>query len=149
MSKSKAYKINTGEVIYEIVDDEVIIINLNTGNYYSLADTGFQIWSSIEKEILEDEILTKLFHMFDGEEKNIRSSLSDFLNDLMNKSIIVEVQGSHHSDEMVVNTKVKSNQAKQPFTPPILQEYTDMQDLLLLDPIHEADDRGWPHVKDE
>ena len=33
------------------------------------------------------------------------------------------------------------------FEAPILHKYTDMQDLLLLDPIHEVDEAGWPSVK--
>ena len=28
---------------------------------------------------------------------------------------------------------------------PRLDKYTDMQELLLLDPIHEVDERGWPN----
>jgi hypothetical protein len=34
--------------------------------------------------------------------------------------------------------------AKKPFTDPVIEIYTDLQDLLLLDPIHDVDDRGWP-----
>jgi len=35
---------------------------------------------------------------------------------------------------------------RPPFVKPILQKYTDMADLLLLDPIHEVDaGQGWPH----
>jgi hypothetical protein len=30
-----------------------------------------------------------------------------------------------------------------------LNKYTDMQDLLLLDPIHEVDAAGWPSTKVE
>jgi hypothetical protein len=30
------------------------------------------------------------------------------------------------------------------FQPPTLESYNDMQDLLLLDPIHDVDDMGWP-----
>jgi hypothetical protein len=30
------------------------------------------------------------------------------------------------------------------FTHPQLQKYTDMQELLLLDPIHEVEESGWP-----
>jgi hypothetical protein len=32
------------------------------------------------------------------------------------------------------------------FEKPGLQKYSDMQDLLLLDPIHEVDEMGWPHA---
>jgi len=30
------------------------------------------------------------------------------------------------------------------YAPPVLETFSDMQDLLLLDPIHEVDDAGWP-----
>jgi len=34
------------------------------------------------------------------------------------------------------------------FAPPVLEVYTDMQDLLLLDPIHDVDETvGWPSPK--
>jgi hypothetical protein len=32
---------------------------------------------------------------------------------------------------------------KLPFKAPELQKYTDMQDFLLVDPIHETDEAGW------
>jgi hypothetical protein len=32
-----------------------------------------------------------------------------------------------------------------PFEPPILERFDDMQELLLLDPVHEvSDEEGWP-----
>jgi hypothetical protein len=27
----------------------------------------------------------------------------------------------------------------------VLEKFTDMHDLLLMDPIHEVSDAGWPH----
>jgi hypothetical protein len=33
--------------------------------------------------------------------------------------------------------------------PPVLERYTDMQELLFLDPIHDVDESGWPHRKVE
>jgi hypothetical protein len=33
------------------------------------------------------------------------------------------------------------------FSAPVLQKYDDMQDLIMLDPIHEVDDSGWPARK--
>ena len=35
---------------------------------------------------------------------------------------------------------------KRPYVPPQIERFTDMQELLLLDPIHEVDDTGWPHT---
>jgi hypothetical protein len=36
---------------------------------------------------------------------------------------------------------------QQEFSRPILTKYTDMKELLLLDPIHEVDETGWPNPK--
>ena len=33
---------------------------------------------------------------------------------------------------------------KIPFEEPKLEKYSDMEDLLLLDPIHDVEDEGWP-----
>jgi hypothetical protein len=29
---------------------------------------------------------------------------------------------------------------------PLIEKFTDMEDLLLLDPVHDVDARGWPHA---
>ena len=37
---------------------------------------------------------------------------------------------------------------KQTYQPPVFERFTDMGDLLLLDPVHEAEEeKGWPHAK--
>ena len=33
-----------------------------------------------------------------------------------------------------------------PFVAPSFTTFTDMQDIILLDPVHEVDTRGWPHA---
>jgi hypothetical protein len=33
---------------------------------------------------------------------------------------------------------------REPFAAPALNTFSDMQELLLLDPIHEVDEAGWP-----
>jgi hypothetical protein len=38
---------------------------------------------------------------------------------------------------------------KKHFVAPCLHKYTDMQELLLIDPIHDVDDYGWPIIKKE
>ena len=41
------------------------------------------------------------------------------------------------------------NKVKSAWQAPLLQKFTDMQALLLLDPIHEVDSAGWPQPKPE
>jgi hypothetical protein len=37
---------------------------------------------------------------------------------------------------------------QESYQAPVFERFTDMGDLLLLDPVHEAEDeKGWPHAK--
>ena len=42
---------------------------------------------------------------------------------------------------------MEAGASARPYEPPQLEKYTDMQDLVLLDPVHEVDATGWPHPK--
>ena len=49
MSKSKSFKVNSPKVLSAAIDSEVVIVNLDSGDYYSLLKTGVEVWSAIEK----------------------------------------------------------------------------------------------------
>ena len=50
--------------------------------------------------------------------------------------------------EPVATKSLKTPLMRQPFSTPVLETYTDMQDLLTLDPIHDVDpQQGWPIQK--
>ena len=46
---SPSYRVNSPTVAAETVDGEVLMINLESGSYYSLRDTGAAIWDGIER----------------------------------------------------------------------------------------------------
>ena len=43
------YRINSPPVIHQTLDGEVIVVNLDTGTYYSLVGTGAAIWDAVER----------------------------------------------------------------------------------------------------
>jgi len=42
-------KINEPNIVHENIDGETVILNLDSGNYYSIVDVGADIWNYIEK----------------------------------------------------------------------------------------------------
>ena len=123
MNPSKTYKINSQKAISETLDGETIIINLETGCYYSMNPDGTEIWNAIaaEKAIPNDN-----------------STIASFLELLENDGLIVESEASSN-DVADVNS----------FVNPSVEKYTDMQEMLLADPIHDVDTAGWPNLKKE
>ena len=43
MSTNTHFKINTPKIVHETIDGETVILNLDNGNYYSLAGIGADI----------------------------------------------------------------------------------------------------------
>ena len=146
MVPSKRFRINTPKVIHETIDGEAVIINLDTGCYYSLDQGGADIWCHIEKSASVGEIAEDLIRRHNSKPAEIENAVLRFITELQNENLIVansaqKVEQSGGPDPSVGRNSVSE---RPHFQAPTLQKYTDMQELLLLDPIHEVDETGWP-----
>ncbi|BAQ63088.1 hypothetical protein GM3708_3494 [Geminocystis sp. NIES-3708] len=142
-------QINTAKIAQEIIDGEVIIINLDEGYYYSLLNIGTEIWQNIEKGFSQYEIIQEILNRYDGIAEEIKEGVEGLIDELIEEEIILSV--SHSFSEKrefsAVNINIQKAETKLKFEKPRLQKYTDMQDLLTLDPIHDVDETGWPNPK--
>jgi hypothetical protein len=137
------YSVNTGQVISEVIDGEAVMINLTTGNYYSLNEVGAAVWEAVAAGATADEAAALLSARYEGSSDEIAGAVSTLLEELSREELIVPTDGDAASSLPPVEPAL----SRQPFEPPRLEKHTDMQDLILLDPVHEVGDQGWPHVK--
>jgi len=149
MRPSDHFRVNRPNVTSETIDGEVVILNLDRGRYYSLGGCGSRAWSAIESRASVAQIVDDVVAGYDGERGEMESAVLGLLEELRREELIVEVSPS---DEAAPGARVSVNgngapAVRGPFSAPVLQVYTDMEDLLLLDPIHEVDESGWPHPK--
>ena len=54
------------QILRELIDEEVVIINMISGSYYSLTDLGASIWDMIEQGLSLDRILQALVNQYDA-----------------------------------------------------------------------------------
>ena len=148
MDISVRFRINTPRVIYETIDKEVIAIDFDSGIYYSLNKTGSKIWSTIESGATLSQVIDEILHRYSGDHSAIEESIARFIAQLSEEELIVP--SSKDAEEIIeqqVRNEIKNKQ--QPFNAPTLSKYSHMQELLLLDPIHEVDETGWPTARPE
>lgn len=133
------YRINTPRVVHETLDDETIVIDFETGTYYSLAGVAHWVLFLLTQHQTLSQIVDQIVTHYTGDQEEIDGSVRQFIGNLADAFVIVPVAAP-------VTTAAVSLPLiqKAPFTPPRLEEYTDIQDLLLLDPIHEVSKQGWP-----
>jgi hypothetical protein len=139
MTRETAYRVNTERFAHETVDGEVIVIDMDEGNYFSMRASAARIWQLVGQGHSAGAIVAALEASAGGvPRQEIEAGVSALLGQLAEEGILQPAS----PDE--ANTAPEQIPA-EPFTTPVLQKYTEMQDLLTLDPIHEVDETGWPN----
>ncbi len=141
MSIEACYRINSPAVTHETIDGEAVIVNLVSGNYYSLQGSGAELWSLIEQRLPMSAIVNRMTEMFRVDHHEVENCVLRVVNEMEHEGLIVpDFDDARAAAPNVIPTD-------EAFEPPVLQKFTDMQELLLLDPIHEVDSAGWPNRK--
>jgi len=143
------YTINTSKIVYDTLDGEVIIINFDTGNYYSLNKTGRHIWNMLESIPFSSLIITGIAKVYSGDADYIAKEITQFLKALQQEELLLAIEEERiaNSPQSNENSESIDSKEKPQFEKPGFQKYTDMKEMLLLDPIHEVDETGWPASK--
>lgn len=136
------YKLNDSKMFADVTNNIAIIINSGTGFYYGINNCGSIIFQAIidgySKQAISDAL--KKFENFP---KDIDQKLDIFINELLQKEIIIEDTDSKSLQPL----NIDENVIKQDKFEMILSQYTDAQDLLIADPIHDVDEEvGWQPV---
>jgi hypothetical protein len=138
------------EIISETFDDgETIVVNLDNGSYFSLNPVGGLVFDLLGSGQSLAATEAAIAARYEAEPSTIRAAIAEFATRLIEEGLLAEGQpperepadgfsaagGAAGPDGAV---------ARAPFDGPVLTAYTDMQDLLLADPIHDYDETGWP-----
>lgn len=143
MNAASQFRVNAPTVISETIDGETVIINLDTGAYYSLRETGAAVWQLVERGATWQTIGSELVQRYDAPPETIEAGIRSLLDELAQEELIVPQDGERPAPEPTGAVSADSPR-RLPFVPPALQKFTDMADLLLLDPIHDVGEEGWP-----
>lgn len=147
MFLAQRFKINSPAVINDTIEGESVIINLQTGFYYSLDNIGSAIWNGLIKQYSIEEIINTFIACFNEDKEKVINGINELIKELKKENLIEalseEQQKKIRPDKALdIEESVLSDSS---FTKPVFNKFGDMQDLLLLDPIHEVDEAGWPY----
>jgi hypothetical protein len=142
VSGDTSFRIASSKIISDVIDGEAVLVNLASGDYYTLDPVGREVWELMEAGLSCESVVTAMTGLYEGDRETIQAGVLDLLSDLRTEGLVIE--GSPAASPVA---KPKPSLDDRPaFSAPVLTKYTDMEDLLTLDPVHEVDDLGWPHV---
>lgn len=137
------YRINAPRVVHEFLDGEVIAIDFETGSYYSLRGVAAGIWCQLAKGSNEQQLVDSLVTRFELDNDTVTREVTTFLRELIENALLLEVEEGVEGFDITVEFSGLTR-----YSPPQLNKFSDMEQLLLLDPIHEVDEVvGWPLKK--
>ena len=136
-----SYKIPQPRIVYEVLNTEVIAIDFDTGTYYTLLYVAKEIWLLIEQRTSLDQIAELISSHYGQEKSEAMADVQQFIDQLL-KAKLIEL--AEETSEIPTKNPVQLNSQGWKYESPKLMTYLDVQDLLLLDPIHEATEIGWP-----
>ncbi|MGI8498624.1 MAG: PqqD family protein [Gemmatimonadaceae bacterium] len=137
-------KPNSAECASKIMDGEAVIINLTDGTYYSMPDVAGAIWQMIGEERTLSEIVDGIVARYDVTAGQAERDVRRLTDELLASKLAVAANGA----SAVLQSHGPTLSPRLPYATPELTSYSDMADLVALDPpMPQLDDIVWtePH----
>lgn len=132
--------VNENDVAAEVMEGEAIIINLATGVYYSMDGSGGYLWSLVEEGRPLRSIAEALEARFGVDRERAEEDVIAVAERLVEEGLVESQDtGSGNGSEAPA-----PEPSDEPYRPPSLEVYRDMEELLALDPpMPGLDASGW------
>jgi len=138
------YKIDKTKFVFEQFDREMVLINLEDGLYYNVSDTGTEVLQLLEQGLSVAETLDVLSAHYSNTDE-LPGMVEGFVAELKEQGILLPLPQGAPASPVSPTRETSRNGAVTSFAPPVLTRYDDMQEILLIDPIHQVSEQGWPN----
>jgi len=120
---------NEMDVAAKVIDGEAIIMNLSNGLYFSMDHVGAAVWELVERGSSMEEMAEVLEGRFRTDRETVLGDVSRLVDELLLEDLVrVTEAASNGKPDIPVAADDK------PYQAPVLNKYSDMADLLALDP---------------
>jgi hypothetical protein len=131
------YRANVPRFVDETVDGEALIMDMVSGTYYSCVGASTFAWDALKRGVPADEVARAVAVAYGISADRALDDMAIFVSQLLDEQALVTADdGPATLDEHF--------DAAEDYQPLRLERYTDLADLILLDPVHDVSDAGWP-----
>jgi hypothetical protein len=127
------------DVVLESFADETVAVHLGTGRYFSIDLIGTEILNMLQSGSALGAVVDQLAARSGADPNVVDPAVREFVRQLLDEGLLRPAPNGASSA-----VAPNGSHSSVPFTAPVLAVYSDMEDLLLLDPIHDVDETGWP-----
>ena len=136
MNDNTRYQISYPNVVAESFGSETVIVNLAKGTYFSLDEVASILWTAVTGRAPISKIRKAIRSNYPQDEDTAASDFDDFLETLLKHELVETTDVT--SGDFVLNFPAAL------YSKPVITVHSDLQDILLLDPVHDINEEGWP-----
>ena len=133
------YALTSKNISGEIIDDELIVIDLSRGVYFTSKGAALHLWRGVVSGNNIEELVEQLCSKSD-EPDNFKKMCVEWLNALTSEGILQEAGGGGAN----ISVGLLGTEELSKIAPPTFEMHHDLEDILLFDPVHDFDELGWP-----
>ena len=134
---------NESKVFADYADAQYVILNHVTGEYYSFDKPSSSVLLALTSGCSRDDVVQALLQRY-GQDCRAGEKVDRLIADLSEQEIVLPGGGTEGDTSSFVKDMETDTLPELGF-----ERFTDVADLLLMDPIHEVDEAmGWPVAKE-
>ena len=136
----RTFRLNEPRVVADVIDGEVLAIDMATGAYVNLRDWSAFVWAHLVSGVTVDHAQQALDQHIDAADDTVVAAFADRLH-----TDGLLVLGDPTASATTPASQTPIAVPTKPWAGLEVESFTDMADLILLDPVHDVDpDKGWP-----
>ena len=129
----------SGSVIAETIGDETLVIDTEAGCFYSLRGVGAACWVLLERGATASDLDSAIAARDPGVD-GVDRAVNAFLAVLEGDGVLTVAAPDATEVAPAVDVPWPAD-----YVEPIVDKHDDVAALLLIDPLHDVDDTGWPN----
>ena len=130
----RVLSINDHLVASDVVDNEAVIINLSNGMYFTMNKVGAELWQLLAQPRSLAAIATILSGRYGVAEREVLGDLESVVDELLREQLIVSAAAGKLRDDTSEDGATAAPASQPSYSKPVLLKYTDMSEVLALDP---------------
>lgn len=132
-------------LISQQFDSEVVLANYQNGVYYNLDGSAAQIWLGLKVNRTVEEIGSALAAATGGDATSITQQVQAFVDSMLTEGLIANGTPDARSETSIESSiETWTPVLSGAFNAPEFQRFDNLRELLLMDPVHDAGEEGWP-----
>lgn len=134
--------VNADKVLSEILDGEAVIIDLASGRYHAAAGVAATVWGGLICGHALDRIMGDVRRLHTGVPADAETAVQAFIDSVVAAGLAQPAANAGSTSD----SRVPAGPEPTPWSEPVLESHDDLADLLLLDPVHDVTELGWPNA---